>query len=361
MKVFDALVIGGGPAGAAAAIRCAQLGLSVCLVDASKPDEFKIGESLPPAATRILNDLGASAALEPPVAMPCYGNQSAWGGPELRDTDFIRDPAGPGWRVDRARFDSTLRCVASQAGAQLRVETRVRSVSRAETWRVEIGDETIEAQWLIDCGGRKSSIAPARRKSYDRLIAIVAEFEPVSSEHEGALRVFTEPVIAQRCQSPRDEDSRTLVESASTGWWYTSLLPNGRRVVVFHTDGRTQARPREGFRALLQSTLHIPRRVTGDPARLTVVSAATTRLEAFHGPGWLAAGDAAMSFDPLSSQGIYTALYSGMKAAEAVHSGSPAAYAANLDQIFEAYLDHRREYYRAEARWSENPFWSSRQ
>ena len=335
MKVFDVLVIGGGPAGAAAAIRTAQLGRSVCLVDRSKPGDFKIGESLPPAVTRLLEDLGASAALESGIASPSYGNQSAWGGPELRDTDFIRDPAGHGWHIDRAGFDVALRAVALKNGANVSGPTRV---SRASMWRAMLENETIEARWLIDCGGRTSSFARSQsvaRKSYDRLIAIVSEF------------------------ASADEDSRTLVESAPCGWWYTSLLPCGRRVVVFHTDaGSHEARSAEGFDALLASTVHVRGKVMQPAGRLTVVSAATTRLEHFHGDRWLAAGDAAMSFDPLSSQGIYTALYSGMKAAEAAAQDSGAEYGETLNRIFDAYLERRRIHYAEETRWSDSSFWA---
>jgi flavin-dependent dehydrogenase len=331
-------VIGGGPAGAAAAIRAAQLGLSVCLVDASRPGEFKVGESLPPAATRLLNDLGAAAAIAPGIAAPSFGNQSAWGGPELRDTDFIRDPAGHGWHVDRARFDSTLRGIASQNGVQVSEQARVSPARTGETWRAAVGDETIEARWLIDCGGRTSARS-VRRKTFDRLIAIVGQF--VSA----------------------DTDSRTLVESAPCGWWYTSLLPNGRRVAVFHTDAGSAhvARTPEGFQTLVALTRHVSQRLTGGASQLAVVSVATTRLENFHAPGWLAAGDAAMTFDPLSSQGIYTALYSGMKAAEAVQSGSVEAYQEILGRVFDAYLQNRRVYYSDERRWPESPFWRSRQ
>jgi flavin-dependent dehydrogenase len=337
MKAFDALVIGGGPAGAAAAIRSAQLGHSVCLVDRSKPGEFKIGESLPPAATRLLNDLDAWAALDSGIAVPCFGNQSAWGGRELRDTDFIRDPAGHGWHVNRGRFDEMLREIARQKGAQ--VYHQAASVSRApgQAWRATIEKETIEASWLIDCAGRASSFARTQsvsRKSYDRLIAIAMEF------------------------TSADEDSRTLIESAPCGWWYTALVPSGRRVVVFHTDAGREAsrvaRSPDGFHKLLASTIHVRERVSDSSDRQTVVSAATTRLESFHGPGWRAAGDAAMSFDPLSSQGIYTALYSGMKAAEQ----DPTEYSETLNRIFEAYLEHRRIHYAEETRWPDSPFWN---
>jgi flavin-dependent dehydrogenase len=354
MTEFNAVVIGGGPAGSAAAIRAAQLGRSVCLVDSSKPGEFKIGESLPPASTRLLHDLDASGTLQPGIAEPSFGNRSAWGGPELRDTDFIRDPSGLGWHVDRARFDVALREIAGAKGARICHPARVSQVSQGprQKWLVRAGDQTIAADWVIDCGGRASSFARSqsvRRKSFDQLMAIGAEF------------------------ASSDQDSRTLVESAPGGWWYTSLVPNGRRVVVFHTDAGSEAarmaRSIEGFCALAASTVHIRERLRdGRPSgRLKAVSAATSCLEQFHGSGWLAAGDAAMTFDPLSSQGIYTALYGGMKAAEAMDAAlrrgddCAASHTETLDRVFDTYIEYRHVYYAGETRWPNISFWRSRQ
>ena len=48
------------------------------------------------------------------------------------------------------------------------------------------------------------------------------------------------------------------------------------------------------------------------------MSAATLFRKATRGDGWVAAGDAACAFDPLSGQGIFKALDGGMRAAEAV-------------------------------------------
>jgi len=369
MTGFDVLVIGGGPAGSAAAIRAAQFGHSVCLVDRARPDEFKIGESLPPAATRLLKDLRALPACGPGLAVPSFGNQSAWGGAALLGTDFIRDPAGHGWHVDRPRFDSALREIAAQAGAQIRRWTRVSWACRTsrEVWRVTLkseaksdaGPEVVEARWIVDCGGRASSFArhqPVRRKYYDRLMAVIAEF---AAGDDGAVP---------------EADSRTLVESAPCGWWYTSLVPGRRRVVVFHSDAGSDAsrlaRTPDGFRSVLESTAHVQNRLRDGGYRmagpLRVASANTTRLENFSGAGWLAAGDSAMSFDPLSSQGIFTALYSGLKAADALRDffcgrgDAGAAYAETLGRVFQTYLGNRERYYGYERRWPESPFWRSR-
>ncbi len=92
----------------------------------------------------------------------------------------------------------------------------------------------------------------------------------------------------------------------------------------------------------------------------------SSELSPVAGNGWLAAGDAALGFDPLSSQGLFNALYTGIAAAEAgyrhVHGDGDAisGYAADLSRIHAAYLNHLRAWYGQERRWPNVPFWQRR-
>ena len=84
------------------------------------------------------------------------------------------------------------------------------------------------------------------------------------------------------------------------------------------------------------------------------------------GLAWLAVGDAAFCFDPLSAQGLLNALYTGLAAAESADSylsGRPEAvaeYAASLKGIHKAYTQQLAYWYGQERRWPEAPFWRRR-
>jgi flavin-dependent dehydrogenase len=363
---FDVAIIGGGPAGSAAAIILARARRRVLMIEKASQQTFKVGESLPSGVLPLLQELRVQERFVADGHLASYGNQSAWGSEQLQSTDFIRDPNGIGWHLNRPVFDSMLRDAARESGADVAGETLVTGAERDQAggWSLSLNtgesSQKISAEWVIDCTGRRSWFARregVRRESYDRMIAFVSVFARANVTD-------LEP----------DLDSLTLIESVKDGWWYTSLIPGGQRVVIFFTDADRPAARRaryvQGFLALLGKTVHLRNRlgdlhytICGSPA---ATSADTGRLERVVGDRWLAAGDACTSFDPLSSQGILNALYSGLKAGSALNShleGDTQAltgYSDNVNAVFDAYLKNRLLFYSYEQRWPRNGFWKAR-
>jgi flavin-dependent dehydrogenase len=79
------------------------------------------------------------------------------------------------------------------------------------------------------------------------------------------------------------------------------------------------------------------------------MEAGGARLDRFFGEGWLACGDAALSFDPSSSQGLLTALYSGKSAAEGLIKLEPSfaetTYRNELMSVWETYKARLKAFY----------------
>jgi len=218
-------------------------------------------------------------------------------------------------------------------------------------------ESEVRAAWLIDCTGRKRWLARrvgARPQTDDHLLAFVAPFTPAAGR--------------------RDSDAMTLVESTNEGWWYTLRIPNRRRIVAYLTDAGTEtsriARSAAGFKALLEATRYVGSRLAAHGYQMASeprpTAAGSARLERATGRGWLAAGDACASFDPLSSQGLLTAIYSGLKAGRALAAhldGEPealAAYEGAVRAVYTAYLENRARVYRSESRWPQSEFWRRR-
>jgi flavin-dependent dehydrogenase len=357
---LDAVILGGGPAGTAAAIELARSGCSVALVERSCYDQARIGETLPPLARLPLLRLGVWDRFLKDAHTPSHGTVSAWGQEKLYENNFIFNPYGHGWHLDRRQFDAMLAFAAEEAGARVSRGTRVTAaVPNAEGWSLELvanGEQRcVTAKFLVDGTGRASAFARrqgARRVSHDRLVGSVG-------------------IFSARCRQS-GTDNRTLVEAAEDGWWYSAWLPGSVLVVAFMTDAdlvpHSRVRAIEQWWRRLERAPHTRARVDGcaPDTNLRIFAAQTYEMDRVTGDRWLAAGDAAAALDPLSSRGIYNALQSGLRAASAIIKrllGDRTAfedYALWNERDFEAYLRVRAAYYGQEQRWPSFAFWQRR-
>ncbi len=358
----DVVVIGAGPAGAAFALNLARL-RSVLVIDRRTDPGPRIGESLAPAARRLLTDMGLWDAFLAERHSPCHGSRTLWGGDRVVEADGLRDPDGPGWHLDRVRFESWLRYIARARGAAVISPARMEDLRRQDDGRwsfsvvAEERRQALATRLVVDATGREATVARsfgARRHTRDRLVCGWL----TGREH------------------PDRQSGLTHIEAEPDGWWYSAPLPGGRRVVAFHTDSDLPAaRVASGGAETLLPRLKGLRLIPGvladggfTPETDTAgyCAAHSTVLDPPTGDGWLAVGDAATGFDPLSSQGLLNALYTGLAGAEAADSllagdaTAPARYRAGIASIEAAYRAHLDAWYGQERRWAKQPFWQRR-
>lgn len=352
----DVLVVGGGPAGSAAAIMLCARGHETLVVDDGAPAPVRVGETMPPSIRGALERLGAWNDFGALGSMPSFGNRIVWGTDVAESSSFLFSPHGTGWHTDRAGFDAMLARRAEAAGAGILKHRRVDRVFRDGgrfVARLAGDDRSITARAIVDASGRGAAISRqlgARRQPVDRLVAAAARF---------------------RCSRPIG--GHGLIEATEHGWWFSAPLPEDRAIAMFMTDAdicrRLKLSDPARWDAWLAASRGSAERLDGGTRESgpRLFSAVSHRLASSQAStGCVAAGDAALAVDPLSGSGVERALRTGEWAAFALDrllsAGRPvwSELKAALDGEFQSYLAERGAVYRAEARWPDSAFWRRR-
>lgn len=290
--------------------------------------------------------------------MISVSNEAAWGSPAIAVRDFIFSGHGNGWHLDRSHFDAALAKQVMQRGALVLKGVWLRGADfHRNYWCLQLntpsGSKELLARHVIDATGRRGTFARhagAIKRVYDQLVGVAAYFSLDNSARPHG----------------------TLVESVPDGWWYCAPLPGHQAVAAFMTDvdrlRELRLEKPDAFQACLAETRHISTRLAS--RRLVdkphVYPAESHQLSPCLGTRWIAAGDAAVAFDPLSSLGIGYALASGIQAARIVNrrlagkEDLAAAYPSDISRHFANYLLQRHRLYAMELRWASSPFWARR-
>lgn len=369
MSVIDTpiCIVGGGPGGAAVALSLARAGhRGITLLNWKTTGAGPaVGESIPPAALSWLRELKLDHLLKEGGHRPCPGSWSLWGGDEPGFNDFLLDPLGSGYHLDRSLFNDQLLTEIAASGVNVVTPARLTSVKRNHTgyrveWRTAEGFQESQYRVLVDASGASASAMrrlSVARNLYDELVAACAFVDLPADSRLG---------------------DHTLVEASTIGWWYAARLPDNRAILSFTSDWQTikQAGLMEPTRFLdvLRETRLISERLPTiglENPKIVLKAASVAILSGVAGGGessvWLAVGDAASSFDPISSAGISKALCQGIQAANAIdqwcREGDVQVLKRYQDGVFEAFSNHirlRHSHYQAEYERQQSGFWYRR-
>jgi flavin-dependent dehydrogenase len=356
---YEVLVLGAGPTGSALAAILAGKGLSVLLLNKTSHSYQFIGENLSASSRDVLDLLDIDPAQLDVRHQPVYQMVSWWNAqaPIVKNSLYV--PMGHGWHLDKAVFNNDLLEKARKAGADYCSAVSI----KVDIKRAPCGVSFITAQEqrhitcaiVADCTGRAHFISKqsgARIRRWDTLIAINA-------------------VIPQ---TQEEEEAGTIIEAEENGWWYSGKIGKASRVISFFTDARSAVCKQRVKTAAFRSALGRTRLVgssiaAGSECQLSVPtlrSANSEMPEKIAGDHWVAVGDAAAAYDPLSSQGISTGLQMAVRVAEIIACRKSSIrrdgfrqYEEDYRQSFIQYLQQRQSYYASVRRWPESDFWKS--
>lgn len=290
---FDAVVVGGGPAGATAACRLAQAGASVALVDDSHPREKPCGGGV---TARALALIGATVEATPravPVEAASFTHAAR--------SATVHLGAGGAMRLailSREHFDRRLVSRAQQAGAHLHTRRAVSIERTRGSWTVRTRGDLLRGGWIIGADGPSSLVRRRLSAPFAREDLSIASgyYVPGVTSRRIDIAFTTDPpgylwnfpradhLAAGTCAQA---DATTSAEMlAATSAWLDRHVPSGER-----------QRYSWPIPSLREETLAQQR-----PA----------------GDGWMLVGDAAGLVDPITREGIYFAMASGDAAAAAI-------------------------------------------
>jgi len=359
----DVVIAGAGPAGSTAGYLLAELGFRVLLLEKSDFPRYRIGESLTPSILPLLDFLRVREAIEQAGFLRMAGHTVCWGSARARTGYYSADRSRLGFQVWRETFDALL---LEHAGQQPRLEIRLGvGVKRVTLGRRAVaveaaGHAPVRARFFVDATGRSGIVARRNLRRRDpnfRTLAVTGYWRDAAS--------------------PAGADfGNTLLEAYENGVVWSVPLGNGLRNVTLLVDwaeGRRirAASARAFYLAEVERLRHVSKflsraSLAGAP-RIWDATLYTSR--AFAGGRFLLAGDAGLFIDPLSSEGVQTAMASAVSGAAVINTilrrpaAADDAIAFYRDAQSNAYLTHYRqsaEYYDQERRWPHSPFWQKR-
>jgi geranylgeranyl reductase family protein len=331
------LVIGGGPAGAAAAIRAARAGVRVTLFEKGPHGRDKVcGDGLTPRAVAALEELDVdlSSAHRIDGLRMIAGKKTR----ELAWPTTDRFPNhGAVW--PRQRFDTFLIDLAIEAGAEVRFDSEALPVlDGGRVSGVVCNGESFTAPLTVLAAGAQGAAAKLLGAERDTA-------EPFGL----AIRAYAEtPRHAERhleaCLSLRDEHGTPV---PGYGW----MFPAGDGTVNIGVGALSTM---QGFKKLNLNTLldqyaAIVRDSWSlgpyqDKPRAWRLPMSCVRR---HGPGWVAIGDAAGFVNPMNGEGIDYGLESGTLIADlfvADAAGASETYDRQVGERFDAFLRTGRRF-----------------
>ena len=101
---FDIVIIGGGPAGAAAALTLKKRHpeISIIIVEGSHYEKWRVGETLTPDASKAFRELGIWDSFQKTNPIPAMGTCAAWESEILHENEYIFQSNDPKMHLDKS-------------------------------------------------------------------------------------------------------------------------------------------------------------------------------------------------------------------------------------------------------------------
>jgi flavin-dependent dehydrogenase len=322
---FDAIVIGGGPAGSATATILARRGYRVAIFERDHFPRFHVGESLIPFCYPVLEKIGMLPKMQASHFTKKYGvqfiNEAGKLSEPFRFSQYDPHERSQTWQVLRSEFDKMMIDNAREHGVEVYEGTRVLDCLQdgqrvvGVRAKMEGADEPTDyfAHVVIDASGQSSMLI-------DRF-----ELRQWDTELKKAA-IWTYWKGAHREPGPDEGGTIVIQTEKKKGWfWYIPLHDDVVSVgVVADFEYLFKNRGTKNLETIYMEEVD---RCPGVKPRIVdatrcneyfVQKEYSYKAKRGGGDGWVLVGDAYGFLDPLYSSGVLLALKSADVVGEAV-------------------------------------------
>ena len=306
----DVIIVGGGVSGLILSILLKEKNVDHVVLDrVEKRKTLEIPETLPPSALVLLESLNLLELFKK-SSSKTFGYHSIWNSNIIiTDNFFDHNPYKYGLKLNKKELLNDLGELVRDHVIQFNHINEVDRSDKNVTVKVESNNtvQTINGRVIVDATGRNRAILKllgVTTESFDNQIALSCH-----------LPYFKHPQLIHR----------VFVETFENGWGIVSALNDEVNGMTLYTQKGSPILPQlkeyQNWKEVLSNTKILKDFLTDDlNPKVVGGNANSSRASEITGSNWLAIGDAAIAFDPLSSHGISNAIYCANLASTAIES-----------------------------------------